>query len=815
MPLVATVVARIAVTAFCGITCLYALVASSTFAYLQFLKPRVFAWTGTLADWHAMLAWPALAALMLALWPDLRCASQRRAVATGLWGLCAAAVAGAAHTPLLPGLANDSRSLWVALASLAPLLVLALLDQWRFSSAIARIAAEAPPVADGRLLRSAVLAAASLTLASAVLAALRASGRFEPDLRVVGFVYGVWRSLASHLVVWTAVFLCGALTTHAVAGRRGMAWWIWSGLLAAVTAMLFDRSVGNVLSLPPGFRVAISLAVGVSIVGTWAGVQLMRYGADVHLRDPLAVYFGRPRPVPRVRWLLAVILSGVALWGAQMISAQADWDDLNLRLGTMVVWAVVLAWAYRRTPAQSAMPTATLLVTVLVPLAIWPLSSSSGSARRALARYEVYDPSYRLARGIGVGDGSADGSFYRYLRAHTGLTDVAVAPREIDFVQPLAPVADPPPVFLLVVDSLRRDYVGAYNPQAFFTPNIDALAADSVVFRNAFTRYGGTGLSVPAIWAGAALPHKQYVIPFHPMNTLEKLLEANGYRRFVSLDSIMVRLLQRSPQLEELDRGVAIMDYELCRTLGELEGKLSSAPRGAPIFAYSLPQDIHMSRLSQWTAPDGDFRGFFPPYAGRIQAMDRCVGRFVMALKRLGLYEESVIVLTSDHGEMLGEDGQFGHSYHLVPPVVQVPLIVHLPAAQRDRGGIDPDAVALSTDITPTIYAALGYHPSAPSLGPLAGRPLIGQQVDGIEQRRRGVYVLAASYGAVYAVVRENGRRLYVADGVKASDRVYVRDERGRWVEQPVGADERAIQQFAIRQHIDRVSHVYDVPGRD
>lgn len=814
MPLVPTLVARMAVTVFCGITCLYALVASSTFAYLQFLKPRVFGWTATLADWHAILAWPALAALMLALWPDLRCASQRRTMAIGLLVVCGAAVAGAAHTPLLPGLANDSRSLWVALAALAPLLVLTLLDQWRFSRSIEQIVAEVPPVADGRWLRSTVLAAASLTLASAVLAALRTSGRFEPDLRVVGLLYGAWRSLASHLVVWTAVFLCGALTTHAVAGRRSMAWWIWSGLFVAVAAMLFDRSVGSVLSLPPGFRVAISLAVGVSIVGTWSGVQLMRYGVDVHLRDPLAVYFGRPRPLPRARWLLAVMLSGVALWGAQMISALADWDDLNLRLGTMVVWTVVLAWAYRRTPAQAAVPTAALLL-ALVPLAAWPLSSSSESARRALARYGVYDPSYRLASGFSAGDGFADGTFYRYLRAHTGLTDVAVPPREIDFVQPLTPVADPPPVFLFVVDSLRRDYVGAYNPQAFFTPNIDALAADSVVFRNAFTRYGGTGLSVPAIWAGAALPHKQYVVPFHPMNALEKLLEANGYRRFVSLDSIMIRLLQRSPQIEELDRGVAIMDYELCRTLDELEGKLSSAPRLAPVFAYSLPQDIHMSRLSQWTVPAGDFRGFFPPYAGRIQAMDRCVGRFVTALKRLGLYEGSVIVLTSDHGEMLGEDGQFGHSYHLVPPVVHVPLIVHLPAAQRERGGIDPGAVALSTDITPTIYAALGYHPSAPSLGPLAGRPLIGQQVDGVEQRRRGVYVLAASYGAVYAVIRENGRRLYVADGVRDSDRLYVRDEHGRWDEQPVGADERAIQQFAIRQHIDQVSRVYDVPGRD
>ena len=221
---------------------------------------------------------------------------------------------------------------------------------------------------------------------------------------------------------------------------------------------------------------------------------------------------------------------------------------------------------------------------------------------------------------------------------------------------------------MFVVDSLRPDYLGSYNPAVRFTPRLDAFAAESVVFRNAFTRYGGTGLSVPAIWAGSALVHKQYVQPFHPMNTLEKLLDRNGYRKMFGRDSIMGRLLVPSPGVEELDAGVTTMDYRLCGTLGQLESSPGvSAIRHVPVFAYSLPQDVHMSRLPATVEPGPTIRGFHAPYATKVHAIDACFGRFVDALKARELYDHSLIVLTADHGEMLGEDGRFGHSRHLFP----------------------------------------------------------------------------------------------------------------------------------------------------
>src|SRR4029079_18240229 len=145
-------------------------------------------------------------------------------------------------------------------------------------------------------------------------------------------------------------------------------------------------------------------------------------------------------------------------------------------------------------------------------------------------------------------------------------------PIDLNFVAPLERAARPPHVFVFVIDSLRPDYLSPYNPSVTFTPRIAQFAAESVVFNNAMTRYGATGLSLPAIWSGAVGVHRQYVLPFAPMNTLEKLLTVNRYQRVMSTDVLMARLLRPDPGTIELDRGRRTLDYDLCATLQELEG---------------------------------------------------------------------------------------------------------------------------------------------------------------------------------------------------------------------------------------------------
>jgi hypothetical protein len=153
----------------------------------------------------------------------------------------------------------------------------------------------------------------------------------------------------------------------------------------------------------------------------------------------------------------------------------------------------------------------------------------------ALEGYVAADVSYRLISETLHVESREDTNFYAHLRANSVIQNASVAPIDVDFAHSIHPVeAETPNIFLFVIDSLRRDYLSPYNPAVGFTPAIGAFARDSIVFERAYTRYGGTGLAVPSIWAGGLLLHKMYVTPFDPSNALLKLIDAGKYRRVTS-----------------------------------------------------------------------------------------------------------------------------------------------------------------------------------------------------------------------------------------------------------------------------------------
>jgi hypothetical protein len=522
-----------------------------------------------------------------------------------------------------------------------------------------------------------------------------------------------------------------------------------------------------------------------------------------------------------------VTVTRSALFGAMLLGAmyavalvgRFDWDFLLVESATLGVWVAVCAFLFRAGPAR-AIGTGALTLACVVPLVMWQglrsLDARSSSVRRALDRYTIYSGSLRLATNLLQRPTATAPAFLRYLRDNSGLATVDVKPVSLDFVSPLGPVATRPlpHVFLFVVDSLRPDYLAPYNRAVTFTPRIAELAADSLVFPHAMTRYGATGLSLPAIWTGAVGPHRQYVTPFGPMNTLEKVLAVNSYRRIMSLDVLMEQLLTPWPDTVQLDRGRRTLDYDLCRTLDELEARFpETGPGDPPVFAYSNPQNLHLSNLMSASVPAGEsYPGFHAPYAARVRAIDRCLGRFVDFLKERHAYDRSLIVLTADHGEMLGEEGRWGHAYYLFPQVLEIPLIVHLPRAEGDaRAGLDATAIRFSTDISPTIYAVLGYRPRAAN--PLMGDPLTETDPAWDRRRRRGDYVVEASYSAVYGVVRRNGTRVYIVDAMSGAEYAYDRGRSGEWTAVGVDRSIREPAERAIREHVDAIRRRYQLPA--
>ena len=619
-----------------------------------------------------------------------------------------------------------------------------------------------------------------------------------------------------------------------VAGRAFVTQYLAiAALLTATVALIVQRSVCDALGFEGWWSALVAFSGAIAIVSSWGALRLRTWMArDARLESPVDVFFG-PSPVsavhtPRssVGHLVAFAIIGLAAWGLAAISRAIDWDFLLLKTGVIALWFATAIRVLRLTP-NIRLSDGWLAAVCVAPFAFHTVAGRierhaaqltgdpTFSVRRLLDRYTIYNPAFRLADGILTPPVSSSGqaAFMRFVRQNTDL-GADVVPPNLDFVTPLAAAPRPPHVFLFVVDSLRPDYLAPYNPAVTFTPRIAELAADSLVFRNAFTHYGGTGLSLPAIWMGGVGVHKQYVRPFWPMNTLEKLLNANRYQGVMGVDVIMEQLLKPVDPPIELDRGVRTMDYRMCRTLDELEAKMPR-PSGAapPVFGYSLPQDLHVSNIMTASVPPGEtYPGFHAPYAARVRAIDRCVGAFIDFLKRRDLYDNSVVVLTSDHGEMLGEEGRWGHAYYLFPEVLQVPLVIHLPAGARRDVALDPNAISFLTDISPTLYAALGYRPRAANR--LMGEPLIGPDRVASATRRRGDYVAAASYSAVYAVIRRNGRRVYIVDAIKGDEYAYERDLAGAWRRSDVTDGVRATGRRLIREHLDEIRRVYGVADR-
>src|SRR6185503_19449312 len=105
-----------------------------------------------------------------------------------------------------------------------------------------------------------------------------------------------------------------------------------------------------------------------------------------------------------------------------------------------------------------------------------------------------------------------------------------------------------------------------------------------------------------------------------------------------------------------------------------------------PVFFYTLSQNVHISiAWSRPPPPNRTYPGFFPQVAAGVERLYSCFVGFIDFLKRTGRYDDSIIILLSDHGDSLGEEGRWGHAYVIVPEIIRIPLIIHIPAALRGQ----------------------------------------------------------------------------------------------------------------------------------
>jgi hypothetical protein len=431
---------------------------------------------------------------------------------------------------------------------------------------------------------------------------------------------------------------------------------------------------------------------------------------------------------------------------------------------------------------------------------------------QVLPRYATAEVAFNLInRGLTASQGQ-DPEYYRFLQlnvAATGTTPTA------DFSPHLSTsTARRPDIFLFVIDSLRRDYLSPYNDAVTFTPEIDRLARESFVFQNAFTRHGGTQLAIPSIWTGA-FNVRGTASGFARMNALEKLLNADGYRVLFN-DHTVDTWLRPAHPITVIDPDVPSRDVDLCSNLKELTAHLDAPAHDTnPRFAFLSPMNVHImnTRIGTQPAPsDRVYPGFYNPYASRLHRLDACIGTFISYLKANGRYDNSIVILTSDHGDSLGEDGFWGHAFWLFPEDVRVPLLIHLPEYLAHDVTADLARLTFSTDIAPSLYALLGHDLQDP--GPLFGSPLFVPKDGAPTDRRRGSFLLTSSYAATYGLLRRNGRLLYVSDLSERKEFAFdlSRGPIGRPM--PIDQDMQRVNQRLIREQLESVARFYHVKLR-
>ena len=756
------------------LTSLYCLLAFLPYTYCAFIKAPPYPWMPWLTHHQGSLYWIAagagIAPAVFRIWHE----PVRTRKLGFILPVVLLAFAGAYLTthPFLPGLQNNRASYLWSLASLLPLLGLSL---WRTSDANSyESSTRTEPALFGYSsgLLVALLASLIYTLGARIqiYKESHALGLHSQDFEIA-----FW-SLASHLALAMAILsvlnlihLFAAKTPRPRSVRR----WSIGITLVATLWFVLSHFLDNAMSFDGRFASLYALALSLTL--TCWGFSLVRPFQES--RTAMASRISSAYKIAIC--IVSAVLVVLALMSRSLIGGE-DWNGFVGSTWALIFWIAMSLCVYRLRGAQARKnySLAIMLGTFLAGAFLYKslqlteifwaksLGSTDDEISLALEEYGNRDASFQLAHHVlGNRRNDACGDLCRILREYTNIRDTHIS-QGVQLVDNLAPTkSERPNIFLFVIDSMRADYLGAYNPHVDYTPNLDALARDSVVFKKTYTEYAGTSISEPAIWAGAQLLHTHFPQPFDEVNSLRTLARTDGYELVASYDTVIRQLFSPTDNLTKLDTDKALWNqYEACSTVGELESHLDTRTnKGQPVFFYAQPMNVHQFARNDVPSPASqhwpDRPGLHTRLTYEVHWVDSCLEGFVNYLKQRGMYDNSIIVITSDHGDATGELGRNSHSTSIWPEIMRVPLIIHLPAQMRVHLVYDDTRLSTLTDIAPTLYYLLGHRPIRDN--PLYGRPLLVETTHELDRYPQHDLLLASDVRAVYGILTSDGRYLY------------------------------------------------------
>ncbi len=365
-------------------------------------------------------------------------------------------------------------------------------------------------------------------------------------------------------------------------------------------------------------------------------------------------------------------------------------------------------------------------------------------------------------------------------------------------------------VVICVLDAMRADHVGAYGYPRETTPNIDALAEEALIFENHFCQYPQTSPSTASLFTsqypdthgtGVQRPGTDTLQMLNPSTfTLESGLKTAGYHTliFTSNPAAAPALgLGADFDVQVTPRGRA-RDPNWRRPeqlVKEIEAKLKGGS-DTPFFAYAhfLPPhypydapDEMKALLARQDPPEmWQAKAPFKPalhkseaeraprsrkkwinlYDANLRWGDWAVGALVKFLKEQGVYDNTLLIITSDHGEALREHQYEWHATCPFDEAIHIPLIVKFPGNGGPVGRVG--ALTQTIDVAPTILDLFGVPWPEDSVQGKSLVPLLTGEAEEINKyiicRTGGdypAYVVRDQRSALFLYHRAQARALY------------------------------------------------------
>ncbi len=296
-------------------------------------------------------------------------------------------------------------------------------------------------------------------------------------------------------------------------------------------------------------------------------------------------------------------------------------------------------------------------------------------------------------------------------------------------------------VLLITLDTTRADHLPVYGYKGVKTPGLDRLAGKSFIFEDAIAQVPLTLPSHTTILTGQ-LPighgvrdNEGYLVdPKTP--TLATVLKRDGYATaaFVSafvLDSRWGLDRGFDSYFDDFNEFREVNRDEIQRKAEETEAQVERwlpANRDKRFFCWVHFYDPH----EPYDPPEPYASSYAANrYDGEIAYMDQYVGKLLGKLEELGLTERTIVVVTGDHGEGLGEHDESTHAMFIYDSTLHVPLLIKLPGSRQKRF----PGIVRHIDLAPTVLDLLGI----PKPDEMQGESLI-PKINGTERTQRLAY---------------------------------------------------------------------------